>query len=102
MIIEEGASVANSVLRGPIIIGAGTQIIDSYIGPNTSIDARCRIKGCRIEDSIVMEDTRIEDLHWPVVKSMIGRFVELQGGHNAGGGYSLTLGDHSRIEMPEA
>ena len=49
-----------------------------------------------------MEDSRIEDLHWPVVKSMIGRFVELQGGHNAGGSYSLTLGDHSRIEMPEA
>jgi len=27
--------------------------------------------------------------------------VELQGGHNAGGVYSLTLGDHSRIEMPD-
>ncbi len=49
-----------------------------------------------------MEDSRIEHLHWPVIKSMIGRFVELQGGHNAGAGYSLTLGDHSRIEMPEA
>jgi glucose-1-phosphate thymidylyltransferase len=101
VIIEEGASVVNSVLRGPIIVGAGSQVIDSYIGPNTSIDARCRIKGCRIEESLIMEDTRIEDLHWPVVKSMIGRNVELQGGHNAGGSYSLTLGDHSRIEMPD-
>jgi hypothetical protein len=49
-----------------------------------------------------MEDSRIADLHWPVVRSMIGRSVDLQGGHNAGGSYSLTLGDHSRIEMPDA
>lgn len=101
VIIEAGARIEDSVLRGPIMVGPDAEIIGSYIGPNTSIDARCRIKGCRIEDSIVMEDTRIEDLHWPVVKSMIGRSVELQGGHSAGGSYSLTLGDHSRIEMPD-
>jgi glucose-1-phosphate thymidylyltransferase len=102
VLIEEGARIEDSVLRGPLIVGRDTQIVHSYIGPNTSIDARCRIVGCRIEDSIVMEDSRIEHLHWPVVRSMIGRFVELAGGHNAGAGYSLTLGDHSRIEMPEA
>jgi glucose-1-phosphate thymidylyltransferase len=102
VIIDEGARIEDSVLRGPLVVGRDTEIIHSYIGPNTSIDARCRIVGVRIEDSIVMEDSRIEHLHWPVIKSMIGRFVELRGGHNAGAGYSLTLGDHSRIEMPEA
>jgi glucose-1-phosphate thymidylyltransferase len=101
VIIEPGARIVDSVLRGPLIIGRDSEIIGSYIGPNTAVDERCRIAGCRIEDSIVMEDSRLEDLHWPVVKSMIGRFVELQGGHNAGGSYSLTLGDHSRIEMPD-
>ena len=101
VIIEAGARVEDSVLRGPLIVGADTEVIGSYIGPNTAIDARCRIKGVRIEDSVVMEDSRIEDLHWPVVKSLIGRYVELQGGHNAAGSYSLTLGDHSRIEMPD-
>jgi glucose-1-phosphate thymidylyltransferase len=89
------------VLRGPLVIGAGTEIIDSYIGPCTAINYGCRVKGCRIEDSIVMEDTLIEDIHWPIVKSMIGRQVELRGAHGVGGGYSLTLGDHSRIEMPD-
>lgn len=101
VIVEAGARVEDSVLRGPLIIGRDAEVIGSYIGPNTSIDARCRIKGCRIEDSIVMEDSRIEDMHWPVVKSMIGRNVELHGGQSAGGSYSLTLGDHSRIEMPD-
>ena len=101
VIIEAGARVVDSVLRGPLIIGRDAEVFGSYIGPNTAIDARVRIKGCRIEDSIVMEDSRLEDLHWPVVKSMIGRNAELHGGHNAGGSYSLTLGDHSRIEMPD-
>jgi glucose-1-phosphate thymidylyltransferase len=101
VVIEAGATVEDSVLRGPLVIGRDSAIVNSYIGPNTSIDARCRIVGCRIEDSIVMEDSRLQHLHWPVSKSMIGRFVELQGGHNVGGLYSLTLGDHSRIEMPD-
>ena len=101
VIVERGARVVNSVLRGPLIIGAGAEITDSYIGPSTAIDHGCRIKGCRIEDSIVMEDTVIEDIHWPIVKSMIGRRVELRGAHGVGSGYSLTLGDHSRIEMPD-
>jgi glucose-1-phosphate thymidylyltransferase len=101
VVIEPGAVVEDCVLRGPLIIGRDTQVIASYIGPNTAIDARCRIKGCRIEDSMIMEDTRLEDLHWPITKSMIGRNVELIGGHSAHGSYSLTLGDHSRIEMPD-
>jgi glucose-1-phosphate thymidylyltransferase len=101
VIVESGARIEDSVLHGPLIIGADTEIINSNVGPNTSIDARCRIVGCRIEGSIVMEESRLENLHWPVVKSMIGRNVELKGGGNAGGSYSLTLGDHSRIEMPD-
>jgi glucose-1-phosphate thymidylyltransferase len=101
VIIEAGASVEASELRGPLIIGREAQVIGSRVGPNTAIDARCRIKGCEIEDSIVMEDTRLEDLHWPIVKSMIGRNVELIGGDAGLGKYSLTLGDHSRIEMPD-
>jgi glucose-1-phosphate thymidylyltransferase len=101
VVLEPGVKVVNSVLRGPLIVGRGTEIVDSYIGPGTAIDRGCRIKGCRIEDSVVMEDTSIEEIHWPIVKSLIGRNVELRGAHGVGGGYSLTLGDHSRIEMPD-
>jgi len=43
VIIEKDVVVKNSVIRGPAIIGAETEIIDSYIGPFTSIQKRCRI-----------------------------------------------------------
>ncbi len=102
VILEPGARVVNSVLRGPLIIGKDTEVLDSYIGPSTSIDHHCRLKGIRIGGSIVLEHTTIEDIHWPIEHSLIGRHVTLKGGQAVGGSYSLTLGDHSQIEMPDA
>jgi glucose-1-phosphate thymidylyltransferase len=37
VVVEEGAEIVRSTLRGPAIIGRGSRIIDSYIGPFTSI-----------------------------------------------------------------
>jgi len=101
VILEKGASVVNSVLRGPLVIGEKTEIIDSYVGPFTTIDHHCRLKGVRVEGSIILENTSIEDIHWPIDRSLIGRHVTLRGGQAVGGSYSLTLGDHSEIGMPE-
>ncbi|HXG36579.1 MAG TPA: glucose-1-phosphate thymidylyltransferase [Dehalococcoidia bacterium] len=100
VVLERGSSVRNSVIRGPAIIGPGSQVEDCYVGPHTSIGTGCRIKGARIANSIIMEQTVIEDIHWPLEQSLIGRNVQLRGGPNVGGSYSLTLGDHSQINMP--
>jgi glucose-1-phosphate thymidylyltransferase len=94
--------VHNSVLRGPLIIGRDSEVFDSEIGSNTSIGRDCVISSCRVEDSIIMENTRLESIQWPVVQSLIGRNVELRGAQGHNGGYRLTLGDHSRIEVPDA
>ena len=99
--VEKGARVVNSVLRGPLVVGEKTEIIDSYVGPFTTIDHHCRLKGVRVEGSIILEHTSIEDIHWPIDRSLIGRHVTLRGGQAVGGSYSLTLGDHSEIGMPE-
>ncbi len=91
----------NSVLRGPLVIGAETEIVDSYVGPFTAINHHCRLLGVRVGGSIVLEHTTIENPHWPIEHSLIGRYVTLRGGQAVGGAYSLNLGDHSQIEMPE-
>lgn len=99
--VERGARVVNSVLRGPCIIAAETEISDCYIGPFTAINHHCHLKGIRIGASVVMEHTSIEDIAWSIEHSLIGRYVTLRGSQALGGSYSLTLGDHSQIHMPE-
>ena len=46
-------------VRGPAIIGAGTRIDDSYVGPFTAIAAGCEIIDSEIEHSVVLERSRI-------------------------------------------
>ncbi len=59
--IMKGSSVDDkSVVKGPCHIGANTRIVSSIIGPNTSIGNNCIIEGVEIEDSIVMDDCRID------------------------------------------
>src|SRR5437588_1855638 len=55
VILEPGAKVIRSGIRGPVIVGEGTVVEDSLIGPSTSISEGCHVVGSEIENSIVME-----------------------------------------------
>src|SRR3954452_16621027 len=37
VLVEEGAEIVNSTLRGPIAIGPGTRVVDSFVGPFSAI-----------------------------------------------------------------
>lgn len=99
VVIESGARVAASRLHGPLIIGEGSVIERSNIGPFTSIGPRCRVTNSTIEDSILLEGCRISDAAVPVKQSLIGRDAEII----RGGGpdtQRFLIGDQSRIELP--
>jgi glucose-1-phosphate thymidylyltransferase len=98
VIVERGAQVINSVLEGPLIIGEESRIVDSQIGPHTSINHHCRVKGSRMANSVIMENTLVEDVGYRIQDSLIGRYVELRGdGKMEDRCCALTLGDHSQI-----
>jgi glucose-1-phosphate thymidylyltransferase len=98
VIVERGAQVTNSVLEGPLIIGEESRIVDSEMGPHTSIYHHCQVQGSRIASSVVMEHTLIEDVGYQIESSLIGRYVELRGdGGVEDRRRALTLGDHSQI-----
>jgi glucose-1-phosphate thymidylyltransferase len=98
VIVERGAQVTNSILEGPLVIGEESRIVDSQIGPHTSIYHHCQVKGSRIVNSVVMEHTLIEDVGYCIQDSLIGRYVELRGeGGVDDRRHALTLGDHSQI-----
>jgi len=99
VLIERGVVVTNSIIRGPAIIGEGTEIVDSYIGPFTSIQARCRIIGTEIEHSIVLEGTEIRDIGSRIDESLIGREVKIYKCPPRPVAYRFMVGDKSEIGL---
>jgi glucose-1-phosphate thymidylyltransferase len=97
VVIEEGVVVQNSIIRGPAIIGAETEIVDSYIGPFTAIQERCRIIKTEIEHSIVLEGSEIRDVGSRIDESLIGRDVKIYKCPPKPSVYRLIVGDKSEI-----
>lgn len=97
VIIEKDVVVQNSVIRGPAIIGAETEIIDSYIGPFTAIQERCRIIQTEIEHSIVLEGSDIRDVGSRIDESLIGRDVKIYKCPPKPSAYRFMVGDKSEI-----
>jgi len=97
--IEKGAIIKNSKIRGPAIIGAGSIIQDAYIGPFTSIAENCIIKSSEIEHSIVMAESKIENLSRRISDSLIGRNVITRGSRTKPETLKLIIGDSSEVDL---
>lgn len=98
--LQAGARVVNSVIEGPAIIGEGTEVIDSYVGPYTSIYHHCRLVDTEIEASVVLERCCIESPGSRIHESLIGRDVSVRGESVRPRALRLVLGDHSRVQVP--
>jgi len=97
VIIEKGTRVINSTIRGPAIVGEDCEIIDSYIGPFTSIQHHCRLVGTEIEHSIILEGSEIIDIGSRIDESLIGREVRIYKCPPRPQVYRFMVGDKSEI-----
>ncbi len=95
--IQKGAEIINSVIRGPSIIGERTRIVNSYIGPFTSIYHDVEIENSEIERAIILEESVIRDIPARIQDSLIGRHVNLARSPIKPKAYKLTLADHSHV-----
>lgn len=97
VVIEKGVVIKNSIIRGPAIIGAKSEIVDSYIGPFTSIQNGCRISRTEIEHSIVLEGSEISEIGSRIDESLIGRGVRIFKCPPKPSVYRFMVGDKSEI-----
>jgi glucose-1-phosphate thymidylyltransferase len=95
--VEEGAEIINSVIRGPTIIGERTRIVNSYVGPFTSIYHDVTIEDSEIERSIVLESSTIHDIPGRIQDSLIGRNVTLNRSPMKPKAVKMNLGDYSQV-----
>lgn len=97
--VSRGAEIINSVIRGPAIIGEDCRIINSYVGPFTSIYDHTVIEDSEIEHSIILDNSRIVGIPNRIEDSIIGRDVEVTYSPIKPKAYKMVLGDHSKVGL---
>ena len=97
VIIEPGAVVVGSTVRGPAIIGRNARIVHAYIGPFTSVMNDVLIEDSEIEHSIVLEGSSLRGLSNRVVDSLIGKNVRIYREPVKPVAYRFMLGDNSEV-----
>jgi glucose-1-phosphate thymidylyltransferase len=98
--IAKGACIEGSELRGPLIIGPGAVIRDSFVGPFTSIDRDVKLIESEIEYSIVMAGAVIQGVG-RIDHSLIGRNVRIAHNQHPPQTYHFVIGDNSRVQLVE-
>jgi glucose-1-phosphate thymidylyltransferase len=95
--IEKGAQIINSTIRGPVVIGENSRIVDAYIGPYTAIYHDVLIERSEIEHCIILEHSKIVDIGTRIEDSVIGRNVEITRSPLRPKAYRMTIGDNSQV-----
>jgi glucose-1-phosphate thymidylyltransferase len=98
VVIEPGAVLINSHVRGPAIIGPRTRLENTYVGPFTAIAGDCEIIDSEIEHSVVLEFCRIVGVP-RLQDSLMGRYSEVQRTGSRPKATRLMLGDHSLVDL---
>src|SRR5438874_2103378 len=97
VVIEPGARLERSAVRGPAIIGAGARLIDCYVGPYTAIGEGCAIQNAEVEHSILLAGAAVRGLDGRMESSLLGRNVKIGRDHRQPRAYRFLVGDNSEI-----
>ena len=98
VVIEEGAEIVNSTVRGPAVIGRNSRVVNSYIGPFTSVYFDCEVVDSEIEHSVVLEQSTITGIS-RITDSLIGRKVTVRLSDERPHAIRLMVGDDSVVEL---
>jgi len=98
VILQKGARIENSKLRGPLVIGPNTVIKDSFVGPFTSIGADCVVEDSEIEHSVIMEECHLRGVR-RLEDSLLGRGVVVERSDERPRSYQLMVGDSGRVGL---
>ena len=97
VVVEPGARLERTSVRGPAIIGAGAHLTDCYVGPYTAVGERCTIANAEVEHSILLAGAEIRDLEGRVESSLLGRNVKIGRDQHQPRAYRFMVGDNSEI-----
>jgi len=97
VVVEAGAVLERSTVRGPAIIGAGARLVDCYVGPYTAIGEGCAVERAEVEHSILLAGSSVRGLDGRMESSLLGRNVTVERTHRQPRAYTFMVGDESEI-----
>jgi len=99
VVVEPGARLERTTVRGPAVIGAGAQLRDCYVGPYTAVGENCTITGAEVEHSILLAGSSVCDLDGRMESSLLGRNVSVRRSDGQPRAYRFMVGDNSDISI---
>jgi glucose-1-phosphate thymidylyltransferase len=99
VVVESGARLERTSVRGPAIIGAGAVLRDCYVGPYTAVGEGCTIVGSEVEHSIMLAGSSVCDLDGRMESSLLGRNVTIRRGDRQPRAYRFMVGDNSDVSI---
>jgi glucose-1-phosphate thymidylyltransferase len=100
VVIEAGARVERTTVRGPAVIGAGSTVTDSYIGPYTAIADDCEVVHSEVEHSILLTGASVRELPSRMEASLLGRHVRITRADGLPKTLRMMVGDASELTLP--
>ena len=95
--VGEGSVIERCTVRGPVVIGAGCRLSDTFVGPYTAISDGVVVEHAEIEHSIILENSRISRLGARMADSLIGRDCVIAHSEALPVAYRFMVGDSSQI-----
>jgi glucose-1-phosphate thymidylyltransferase len=99
VVIERGARLERTTVRGPAIVGAGARLSDCYVGPYTAIGEGCTIIGSEVEHSILLAGSSVSGLDGRMESSLLGRNARVRRDDRQPRAYRFMVGDNSDISI---
>ena len=99
VVVEAGARIIRSTVRGPAIVGKGAVIENAYVGPFTSIGDGVVVRESEVEHSIILEGSRISDVGGRIESSLIGRNAAIYRTQTKPRSFTFMLGDRSEVGL---
>jgi glucose-1-phosphate thymidylyltransferase len=97
VVVEAGARLERTTVRGPAVIGAGARITDAYIGPYTAVGENCVVEHAEVEHSILLTGSVVSHLDGRMESSLLGRNVRIGRSDRQPRAYRFMVSDNSEI-----
>lgn len=97
--IDPRVELDGAKLRGPVYIGPGARLVETYVGPYTSIGAGVTLEGVEIENSMVLPGAQIRYPGRRIEASLVGEGAQIGRDYSLPSALRLRVGPGSEIQL---